>query len=108
MVNLADVCHRILYQLQLSQLNFKVTETSYSAEIVLRKRFIKNSRGPAESFLESTTSVKNEDLEKLENENEVLEHQNLQLRDSLKDGSETMKLLEEKIERSETQAMANF
>ena len=94
MVNL-DVCHKILYQLQLSQPNFKVIESPYSAEIVLRTRFIK---GPAESFLESTTSLKNEDLEKLENENEILEHENLQLRDSLKDRSETMKLIEEKIE----------
>ena len=35
-------------------------------------------------------------------------YENLQLKDNLKNTIETVKLLEEKIERSETQAVANF
>ena len=41
------VCQLILNQLRSSNLNFIVSETPYSAQIMLRKRFVKEASGPA-------------------------------------------------------------
>ena len=61
-VSAQEVCHQLLYQLRQSNLNFQVSETSYSAQILLRKRFLKESLGPAPYFnLPSTQN--NHDLE---------------------------------------------
>ena len=38
----------------------------------------------------------------------ILEYENLQLKDNLKKTSEPVKLLEEKMDRNEKQALANF
>ena len=43
----------------------------------------------------STASVRHDALDKLEHENVILEHENIQLKDSLQVRSETIKLLEE-------------
>ena len=42
-----DVCHQLLNHLRLSNLNFLVSETPFSAQIFLRKRFVKEATGPS-------------------------------------------------------------
>ena len=41
------VCQLLLNQLRSSNLNFIISETPYSAQILLQKRFVKEASGPA-------------------------------------------------------------
>ena len=100
-----DVCQNILDQLRLSQLHSKLTETPYSAEVVVRKRFIKDSEGPHQSFLMPSNSAQIHDVK---SRNEILEQENLSLLDFIKDREDTIKLLEEKLEINEANTLKNF
>ena len=98
-----EACRHILDHLRYSNLNFIVTETPYSANIVLRKSFVKTFKTqlPASSFpsnQEVQNSAKNV-IENLKHEigdlNEALEKSEANLRTS----KDTCGVLEEKIDK---------
>ena len=91
-----QTCHQILDQLKVSQLNFKITETPYSAHVIVRKRFIKDSEGPHHNFPTSFPSVQ---IEGLQSRNDELERENLSLSDTLKTYEDTIRLLEGKLDK---------
>ena len=41
-----EACHHLLHQLRLSNLHFVISETPYSAQIMLRKRFFEGNYWP--------------------------------------------------------------
>ena len=92
MVNSAhEVCHRILDQLKSSQLNFKITETPFSAEVIVRKRFIKNPEILHQSFVNPPPSDQISD--DLESRNHFLQNENLSLSENLKVREDTIRRL---------------
>ena len=107
-----DVCQQLLYQLRMSNLHFDVSETPHSVQIMLRKRFLKDSKGPATFFLsisalqdyenlEHQTHLLNSEVSKLKEENEKLQSQN-------KSSSEIVKILEEKLAKVEAAAFKSY
>ena len=99
-----DVCQQILNQLRLSQLNFKVIETPFSAEVVVRKRFVKDAEGPHQSFFTPLSGQ----IDEVRIQNDHLEHENLSLLGQMKDHEDTIKLLEDKLELIEAKALKSF
>ena len=55
-----DICEKLLLEIRASNLNFVVHETPYSAQICLRKRFIKEAKGPSTSISSSPASMTTE------------------------------------------------
>ena len=107
-VTAPEVCHQLLYQLRLSNLNFVISETPYSAQILLRKRFLKDVEGPACPNLTNQFS----NSKNLEDENKVIKEEKNDLVDkvrelesSRKTATETLHLLEEKIAKAEAAAL---
>ena len=110
-VSAQEVCHQLLYQLRQSNLNFQVSETPYSAQILLRKRFLEESLGPAPYFnLPSTQN--NHDLEDqldtFAEENTVLLNRLADLEQTRKSERDTVKILEEKVAKVEAAALKSF
>ena len=91
-----DACQNILDQLRYSNLNFKLIETPYSAEVIVRKRFIKESEGPNPYFVIPPPSSEINDLR---NRNNILEQENIYSLNCIKERVYTIKLLEDKLER---------
>ena len=99
-----NVCQQILNNLRLSNLNFMISETPYSAQILLKKRFLKEVSGPEASF----------DIAGVESE-KVLANENAMLRKELEDlgqiresNKEIVKILEEKVSKAEAAALNAF
>ena len=104
-----DVCHQLLHQLRLSNLHFALSETPHSAQIMLRKRFLKGSEGPAFSVTSDTSSGN------LEHEINVQKKENIMLKDKVKTLQaqnksciETVEILEDKIAKIEACALKSF
>ena len=101
-VSAHDVCNHLLYQLKLSNLHFLISETPHSAQIVLRKRFLKEATGPAFPMPSSFSPKQNyQELEHqnrlLNNENDRLSKQIQELQVLSKSSKETAEILEQKI-----------
>jgi hypothetical protein len=111
-VSAHDVCHQLLYQLRMSNLHFAISETPHSVQIMLRKRFLKDSKGPATVFLgisalqdyedhEHQNHLLNSEVSKLKEENEKLQSQN-------KSSSEIVENLEDKLANVEAAAIKSY
>ena len=107
-----EACRHILDQLRYSNLNFLVTETPYSANIVLRKRFVKTFKTPflASSPLSSKQAVQNSEIVE-----ENLEHEIIALNDALEKSlanletsKESCGVLEQKITIIEASALKTY
>ena len=109
MANPALICQQLLSQLRLSNLNFLLSETPYSAQIILRKRFVKECLGPEAAFLLAPDQIDNknevinlrEEIVNLKKELEALEI----ARNVEKDKE---KILEEKIGNIEAEALKAY
>ena len=100
-----EICEKLLLEIRASNLNFVVHETPYSAQICLRKRFIKEANGPSTSISSSSPTLKTTELEDsiaaLQNEKDDLE---TKLEESERNSSsymDTIAILEEKVEKAE-------
>ena len=111
-VSAHDVCHQLLYQLRMFNLHFAISETPHSVQIMMRKRFLRDSKGPATFFLkisalqdyeilEHQNHLLNTEISKLKEENEMLQSQN-------KSSSETVEILEEKLAKVEAAAFKTY
>ena len=105
-----DVCHQLLYQLRVSNLHFALSETPHSVQIVIRKRFLKDSNGPIKSLNSNL-----QDFDKLKCEKNVISEENDALKDEIEaltkvssDRSDTIKILEQKITKIEAAALQSF
>ena len=105
-----EVCHHLLHQLRLSNLNFVLSETPYSAQIILRKRFLKEFTGP--SFQISSNSTVTQEIQDLIKQNDLLSKENacfLNQLESIRNNSrETIDILEEKISKAEAAALQSY
>ena len=102
----SHVCQQLLNQLRLSNLNFIVSETPYSAQIFLRKRFLKELNGPEPDF-NSYCEVQIQ-VEALREENNTLRNEISDLKLSSASEKETIKLLEDKLARAEEASLKIF
>ena len=114
-VSAHDVCHQLLYQLRLSNLHFGLSETPHSVQIMLRKRFLHGSKGPALTPYTSASRFCKEENDNLENENhhlvtenEKLKRLNEELFIQSKSSGETIKILEQKVTHIEAEALKSF
>ena len=114
MVNISahDVCHQLLYQLRLSNLHFALSETPHSVQIMLRKRFLKDSNGPATKTSEHFSL---QDYENLKHQNSLLISENKEFKEQIEElqvlttsSKETVDILEEKISKVEASALKSF
>ena len=104
-----EVCHQLLYQLRLSNLNFMISETPYSAQILLRKRFLKDVQGPAPSNLNNQVSKDLENETKIiKEEKDDLENKVHEFESSLRTATETLHLFEEKVSKAEAAALKTY
>ena len=110
----SDVCQQILNPLRTSNLNFLVTETPYSAQITIRKRFLKSTSGP-QTFSKIHSLTENSLIQKLEEENSDLKLivTNLQAvltksEANVKISNENCVILEQKIDKIESDALDAF
>ena len=108
-----DVCHALLYQLRLSNLHFGISETPYSVQILLRKRFLREATGPATSFSRNFTyhqEVENFEHQKnlASTENDSLRKQIEELESIVKSSKQTTELLEDKIAKVEASAFKSY
>ena len=99
-----DVCHQLFNQLRLSNLNYLVSETPYSAQIVLRKRFVKEATGPAWAQNPTMSQISPE----IQEINENLQTQNYKLESNLETSHQTISILEEKLSKIEASALKCF
>ena len=90
----------LILKLYQSQLHFCLTETPYSAQIVIRKRYLKDQSGPSVQF----SSDKNAENDEIEDLNvEVSE-----LKKTVESSSKIIEILENKVAKAETQALKAF
>ena len=101
------VCQQVLNQLKLSNLNFIISETPYSAQIMLRKRFLREANGPSASFCSADQEV-NEKLSTVNRENIILKEKikTLELAQTL--DRETIKDLKNKVAKAEANGQKQF
>ena len=59
-----DICDQILQGIRASQINFVISETPYSAQICLRKRFLKNhsSQHTGQEFIQNLAQQRSQAL----------------------------------------------
>ena len=108
-----NVFSQLLQELRFSNLHFILTETPYSAQIMLRKRFLKGSEGTA-----APTSLQRplkQECDEFNAQNNLLKSENAQLQvemqvlqDSVKSMKETIVILENKTAKAEDSAMKLF
>ena len=109
-VSASEVCHHLLQQLRLSNLNFVLSETPYSAQIILRKRFLKEVTGP--SFQISSNSTFTQEIQDLIKQKDLATKENdcllNQLESTRNNSKETIHILEEKISKAEAAALKSY
>ena len=105
-----EVLNDILQSVQNSKLNFSVNLTPFSAYITIRSSFVKNYLPPATiPHLVSQTSGKLEaDHQVLIEKNDQLLQQIENLEETNKACTDTIKILEEKLSKSEASAFKSF
>ena len=90
-------------------MNFLLSETPYSAQIIIRKRFLKDVACPDPSFdatAANETIVK--DYEVLKESNCLLENEINELKLASEREKETIAILEEKLAKAEAAALKSF
>ena len=97
-----EACHHLLHQLRLSNLHVVISETPYSAQIMLRKLFLKEITGPSMKISSSSTFTKESQ------ENDCLRNQIQQLESNINSSKETIDILEEKISKVESAALKSY
>ena len=105
----SEVYHQLIKKLRLSNLNFLLSETPYSAQIIIRKRFLKDVTCPDPSFDVSAaneTIVK--DYEILKESNCLLENEISELKLVSERDKENIAILEEKVVKAEAAALKSF
>ena len=80
-----DVCHQLLHHLRLSNLHFALHETPHSAQIMLRKRFLKDVKHPTADFTFATNPHLKTESDDLKNKNIQLQNINEQLVKEIKE-----------------------
>ena len=91
-----DACHQLLNLLRLSNLNFLVSETPYSAQIMLRKRFVKEASSPSwpqKSPIFPTSHENLVQVEQFQQENNLLQTRIHELEGNLESSKETIIIL---------------
>ena len=92
----SETFQQLVMKLYQSQLNFHLTETPYSAQIIIRKSFLKDKTGPSPWF--SPTSVQNEEVDSLHT-------QVIDLQKTVESSNRMIEILESKIAQAETEAL---
>ena len=112
MVNSAqDVCHQLLNLLRLSNLNFIVSEAPYSAQIMLRKRFVKEATSPSwpqKSPIFPNSHENLDQVEQVQEENDLLQTRIHELEGNLKSSNNTIIILEEKLTKRERRKFTDW
>ena len=105
-----DACRHVLDQLRHSNLNFLVTETPYSANIVLRKSFVKTLKTPWPASLSSKPVIQNSEnvIENLEREIFALKDALGKSQANLKTSKDSCGVLEQKIAIIEASALKTY
>ena len=93
-----EIYYLLIQKLQQSQLNFHLTETPYSAQILIRKRFLKDKTCPTTLFFPNNDEMKN-----TADDNLVIE-----LQKTVQNSNEIIELLENKVAKAEAQALKLF
>ena len=104
-----EVSQQVLNLLRHSNLNFKIVETPYTAEILLRKKFVKEASGPAAFELFSNVLVNQEFREQnIENQKDFMLNENSNLKNRIeelkslnKKSDDTIAVLNEKLSKAE-------
>ena len=86
---------QLVQKLYHSNLHFHLSETPFSAQILIRKRFLKDTIGPSSTFEEDDESSK-------------LKDQILELRKQVKNSSDVINSLENKLSEAEAQAKKSY
>ena len=74
MTTTADELFQILIQkLRQTQLNFHLTETPYSAQILIRKRFLKDKNSPSPLFFSDGTKYQNDKTRNTVDDSHIVE-----------------------------------
>ena len=92
--------HHLVLKLYQSQLHFCLTETPYSAQIVIRKRYIKDQSGPSLQF-SSDKNAENDEIQELN-------VQVSELKKTVENSNKIIEILENKVAKAETQALKAF
>ena len=105
-----SVCQQLISQLKLSHLNYLVTETPYSAQITIRKRFLKEYSGPNSNFFLFGSDVKNleSQIKELTDENAILKKEIANEKDAKKIDKDNIEVLEGKIKHAEAEALKAY
>ena len=90
-----EIYYLLIQKLHESQLNFHLTETPYSAQILIRKRFLKDRTVPSSS---TASNVPNEIISNLNN-------QLSELQTKVKNSSDIHDILEKKLVEAEAKAL---
>ena len=104
----SEVYHQLIKKLRLSNLNFLLSETPYSAQIIIRKRFLKDVTCPDPCFdVKAVETIRN-DYEILKESNCMLKTEISELRMVSEREKETIAILEEKLGKAEAAALKSF
>ena len=98
-----EIYYLLIQKLQQSQLNFHLTETPYSAQILIRKRFLKDKTCPISLFFPAETKCQNDEIKKTADDSVIIE-----LQKTVQNSNEIIDLLENKVARAEAQALKLF
>ena len=96
----SETFQQLVLKLYQSQLHFYLSETPYSAQITIRKRFLKDKDGPSPMF-SSNSTPQNDEVENLTT-------QIIELKKTVENSSEVIEILEKKLATAETQAFKAF
>ena len=100
-----EACDKIIQEIRSSKLNFVISESPYSAQISLRKRFLKEYKSQ-QSF--SKLSVSQDELAGLKLENQNLNRSLVETEAKALEFQTTIKILEKKLDKCENEAMRGF
>ena len=92
----SETYQQLVKKLYQSQLHFCLTETPFSAQIVIRKRFLKDQTGPSLLF-SSNNNIQSDEVDNLN-------IQVIKLEKTVQNSNETIEILENKVANAETRA----
>ena len=96
----SETYQQLVKKLYQSQLHFCLTETPFSAQIVIRKRFLKDQTGPSLLF-SSSNNIQSDEVDNLN-------MQVIELEKAVQNSKETIEILENKVANAETGALKAF
>ena len=103
-----QVFQQLMEKLRLSNLNFLVSETPYSAQIMIRKRFLKDTDCPEPGFQDISNEAFKENIKILKEENFALRNELNVPKLANEREKETTVLLEDKVAKAESAASKSF